>query len=68
MQINVKNNTKPINVASGQLVTSKKDSKNHGIGTKNMQHIAEKYHGSMKWYYKENIFELHLVLDLGINL
>lgn len=38
-------------VQDGQLLTSKQDKENHGIGTQNMQQIVEKYDGTLTWEY-----------------
>ncbi len=39
-------------------VTSKADSMNHGFGTKSMNHLALKYHGSMNIDVEDDIFVL----------
>ena len=36
-------------VQDGQLLTSKQDKENHGIGTQNMQQVVEKYDGTLTW-------------------
>lgn len=33
------------------LLTGKKESETHGIGTQNMKEIAEKYDGKVEWTY-----------------
>ena len=40
-------------VQDGQLLTSKQDKENHGIGTQNMQQVVEKYDGTLTWEYVE---------------
>ena len=65
LQTNIKNTADQIKIKKGRLITTKQDSKNHGIGTKNMQQIAEQYAGVMNWNYKDNIFALYVLLDLG---
>ena len=40
-------------VQDGQLLTSKQDKENHGIGTQNMQQVVEKYDGTLTWEYDE---------------
>lgn len=38
----------------GHLVTTKKDKKEHGIGTQNMEDITAKYDGKLTWKYDDS--------------
>lgn len=46
----------------GELVTTKKDKKFHGLGIKNIKRIAAKYGGEYKWSYDENKREFTTVI------
>lgn len=46
----------------GELITTKKDKKFHGLGIKNVKHIAAKYGGECKWSYDEEKREFTTVL------
>ena len=57
--ITIKNfSEKPMSLSS-----YKKDKKNHGFGLKNINHIADKYHGYTNFTYNEGIFTSFIVLD-----
>lgn len=51
------------NKANGQLVTSKKDTKNHGLGMRNIELCAEKYYGKAEIIVKNSVFELAVMLQ-----
>ncbi len=44
------------------LQTSKRDEKNHGFGSRNIQEIIEKYHGDIQYEDKGNLFRVEIVL------
>jgi len=50
--------------AKGNLKTTKKDSDNHGIGTKSIKRIAKRYDGQASFDYEteENIFSVKVIL------
>lgn len=48
----------------GHLLTSKKDRKNHGIGTKNIRHVVEKYHGEYRIQIQDGQFQTQILLPL----
>lgn len=43
-------------------ITSKTDSKSHGIGLVNIQNTAEKYHGAVDWVVDNKVFTLTVML------
>lgn len=52
--------------AAGQLPkTTKKDSKNHGLGLRSIQTIVKKYGGNMEIRQEEEMFHLFLYLPMG---
>lgn len=46
------------------LTTIKEDKKRHGIGTRSMQQIVEKYQGEMSWKYEDRLFELFVKIKV----
>lgn len=48
--------------SSKPLQTSKKDKARHGIGMLNMEKIAKKHNGYLKWESHDRIFELNIML------
>jgi sensor histidine kinase regulating citrate/malate metabolism len=54
---------KPI-LSCGQLVTTKKDSENHGIGTKAMQSIIKKHNGTCSYDVTDDKFEVCITIPL----
>lgn len=59
----------PVKIVNEQMVTSKKDSLNHGYGIINMRKSVEKYDGKLSMDYKENCFYLYIeipIKDSGI--
>lgn len=51
------------NKIDGRLMTTKTDSKNHGLGLRNIQVCAEKYYGKAETTVKEKEFELAVMLQ-----
>ena len=49
---------------NGKILTTKKDSKNHGIGLKNVKTTAEKYSGTLLTNYSDGIFTADVRLTL----
>jgi hypothetical protein len=49
---------------NNELITTKLDEKNHGIGLKSIKKITEKYNGAMTIKTDENGFDLLLLLNL----
>lgn len=45
-----------------KLRTTKQDSGNHGLGTKSVKQICEKYNGMIDYYEKENMFVADVIL------
>lgn len=45
-----------------QLLSSKVDNRSHGIGTKNIRRIIEKYHGEYQVQVKQNQFTMQMIL------
>lgn len=61
--IHVENNHKEIILEKdGNLMTTKLQKKNHGIGLKNVKRIVEKYHGTLQIDYDEQWFSIELML------
>lgn len=48
---------------SGRLCTSKQDSKNHGLGLRNIEVCAEKYYGRTESLVEDKEFELAVMLQ-----
>ena len=49
--------------SDGRLLTTKPDSKNHGLGLRNIEVCAEKYYGKTEVTVRENEFELAVMLQ-----
>lgn len=47
---------------NGKIITSKRDSTNHGIGLESVNKVASKYYGSMVIETKDNIFKVKVLL------
>ena len=47
---------------NGNVVTMKKDTKNHGYGMKNITEIVEKYHGKKEINMEQNRFVVDIIL------
>nr|MCR5665582.1 ATP-binding protein [Eubacterium sp.] len=48
--------------SNGEIVTSKKDNRNHGFGLRNMKEIIKKYDGKYKMNIKEQRFCTEVIL------
>lgn len=46
----------------GKLITTKEDSNNHGIGSKNIRRVVKKYGGIMKIHYDDKIFKINITI------
>lgn len=51
-----------VNIDGNKLVTTKKESANHGMGLVNVQHIVEKYHGFMRYYSADKMFYMTILM------
>ena len=49
--------------SDGRLLTTKPDSKNHGLGLRNIEVCAEKYYGKTEVTVREDEFELAVMLQ-----
>ena len=54
--------TDPFTAHTHQLLTSKKDSSQHGFGLKSVRRIVERYNGSMNVYYSEKDLLFHTII------
>lgn len=54
----------PVKFYSGVPKTSKRDTRFHGYGTKNMVEIAKKYDGNVTFSYQDNKFMVDILLPL----
>lgn len=52
---------------NGKLISSKKDTLSHGIGTQSIKKVVEKYNGDFDWKYHENSKEFEAIAILMIN-
>lgn len=59
-------NTSNVNplLAPHKFKTTKEDSKNHGLGTKIIKSIVEKYSGSVEYDYESNVFTVKILLKI----
>ncbi|WML33882.1 GHKL domain-containing protein [Clostridium sp. OS1-26] len=55
--------TNPISTMK-KFQSTKKDKKNHGLGVKIINNIAEKYDGFVEYFYKDNIFTIKILMKL----
>ena len=53
-----------ITVCDGLPVTKNSDTMNHGIGTRSIQLIAEKYNGTVSFEAKDGIFNVNILLPI----
>lgn len=56
----------PPETQNGKLISRKKDTVLHGVGTKSIRRVAEKYNGSFDWQYNEAMrqFEASVILKI----
>ena len=52
-----------LKIENNKLITTKKDSFNHGFGLKSIENIVKKYNGDLKISTNNNIFELNIILQ-----
>lgn len=64
MQIKVRNSVKNNIEVKGQLITTKKDRKRHGIGMMSMQTTTSKYGGLLEWRCENCEFYLDIELPI----
>lgn len=58
----------PVLSQNPDLETSKEDKSVHGLGTKNIQKIVEKYGGILEYHEEENLFLCDILIPLDTNL
>lgn len=52
----------------GRLLTTKSDSKNHGLGLRNIEVCAEKYYGKAEATVRDKEFELAVMLQKRVEV
>ena len=57
-----------IKSSSGQILTSKSDIKNHGIGLISVQRTVDKYNGELLIDYENNVFKVSVLIYPPENL
>ncbi len=57
----------PFSKKTGKLISTKKDSLQHGFGIKSIKKIAKKYGGDLKVYYDEEYMEFHTIITLKLS-
>lgn len=55
------------NTKNGELVTNKENKEMHGLGTKSIKKIVNKYDGELDWEYDENEKQFKLTILIPIN-
>lgn len=53
-----------IHLNQGKLLTSKRDTINHGLGLSNVKSTVDKYHGTCQLTFKENVFHSFIRIPL----
>lgn len=56
------------NRIDGRLLTTKLDSRNHGLGLRNIEVCAEKYYGKAETTIRDKEFELAVMLQKRVDL
>lgn len=51
-----------VSLDDGNIISSKKDKKDHGLGLKNVLRILEKYNGSLEYSYTESSFTVDIIM------
>ena len=51
-----------IEMKDTELVTTKKDKRNHGFGTQNIIKVVKQYHGMIDFYVSEKSFRVEIIL------
>lgn len=63
--ISVSNMVEPNEVVDvSRLYTTKNDSRNHGLGTKIVRNVVEKYNGSVEYKFENNLFTVKVLINL----
>ncbi len=63
VSIHVENNCPhPVRFVNGLPQTDKKDSYNHGLGSRSMQYVVEKYDGSLIFKLENGLFSVNILL------
>ena len=57
----------PPNTKKGELITNKENKEMHGLGTKSIKKIVDKYDGEINWEYNENAKEFKFTILIPIN-
>lgn len=61
--INIQNSyAAPVEYVNGEIVTTKEDAENHGIGLKNIKAAVEKYNGYVEINHQNNIFSVDILM------
>ncbi|MBS7007635.1 MAG: GHKL domain-containing protein [Anaerostipes sp.] len=53
---------KPVIIEEGRLQTTKHDKEKHGIGSRNVREIVEKYNGSVSYHCEAQRFQVNIIL------
>ena len=53
-----------IHMKDSQLVTSKSDKENHGLGTKNILRVVKKYNGTIEFLVTDGLFRVEIQLPV----
>ena len=49
---------------NNSFISTKKDSANHGLGLKQIRHIAEKHGGTVEIDTKEEVFSISVIMNI----
>ena len=55
----------PQKTVTGEFISQKKNSKNHGIGMRSIKKIVKKYNGSLDTYYKDDDHTFHTIITMS---
>lgn len=50
----------------GEIISSKSDTKEHGIGLQSVQEVVDKYYGCMDIYHENQMFSVNIILILPL--
>lgn len=65
ININSYNNYKEkLRYKNGEIITVKEDAASHGFGLKSIKMAVESYHGELKYYEQDGIFNLNILIPL----
>ena len=63
LMVTIKNDiSEPVKVKSSKFITSKKDKKNHGIGTMNVLECVKSHEGKVEYSYTDKDFTAEVIL------